>query len=386
LELLELEVSASTLTHEQEKLADKLGIERQTLERQVEMGALINRRCKILYPIVSGVPRLLTFSTPICAVFVERYKDILRRKLPGYSLPQESPMPGETDVLRSFSTEWINYDWNDRAYWGLSPEQLFKAMHFMLDFARYPVAGKRVVEVGIGIGGIADNIASTQGCELVGLDLSYAVELAYRHFGSRNPFFHVVQASVFKPPVPDQSFDLVYSHGVLHHTYSTQEALESIARLPCKGGRLYAWVYSPFDERRTILRRVLYALEQLFRPLCWRLPPTLQTIVLTPIVPFYMIYQNFWRRGEGIRYGWREAMHAARDRFTPRYVHRHSGEELSEWFHALGYRKICCASSRQRPEYVPVAFVACAGVYGIRETGIDHVGCVNPTSVKAVLR
>ncbi len=70
----------------------------------------------------------------------------------------------------------------------------------------------------------------------MGIDLSCAVDAANKHF-RKNSFFHIVQASAFAPPFPKGSFDLVYSQGVIHHTFSTRTAFEALAGLPRRGGR-----------------------------------------------------------------------------------------------------------------------------------------------------
>jgi SAM-dependent methyltransferase len=223
------------------------------------------------------------------------------------------------------------------------------------------------LEVGIGVGGIADHVARKEECELVGIDLSYAADSAYKHFGGR-AFLHIVQASAFAPPFPENVFDLVYSQGVLHHTFSTKTAFEHICKLPKVGGRLYVWVYSEKDEQRTMIRRIIMLMETLIRPLCWRLPESLQTVTLLPIIPLYLIHQNLQARCKAgyVRFGWREAMHAARDRFTPRYVHRHTEEEICDWFRQAGYAELQCASKRDRPNFVPIPFVSATAVDGVR--------------------
>jgi SAM-dependent methyltransferase/uncharacterized protein YbaR (Trm112 family) len=369
LEMREWESTPLSLSPAERQRAEELGIRCELLEREIRTAVLVNPRLKVFYPVREGVPRLLTFPARVTLSFAGEHSEKLRRELPGFTLPEEATMPGEEDVLRTFSTEWINCKWDERAYWGLQPQHMFRVMHYMLDLGGFPVKGKRVLEVGIGIGGIADNIATTQGCELVGVDLSHAVEPAYHHFGRRNPFLHVIQASAFKMPFADGSFDFVYSHGVLHHTFSTKVALESVSRLPRPGGRLYVWVYSPRDEQRTLLRRALLALERVIRPVCWRLPTGLQSLFLAPFIPLYMVHQSLLRHGARTRYCWREAMHAARDRFTPRFAHRHTEEEVGAWFRALGYGQIRYVSQRDHPLDVPVAFVACTAVDGIRQEG-----------------
>jgi uncharacterized protein YbaR (Trm112 family)/SAM-dependent methyltransferase len=337
---------------------------------EITTGGLVNDARKIVYPIYRGVPRMLTFRSGVSEAFWNDHRAVVERELPGYALPNEPSMPGEADVLRTFSSEWVGYDWDGEKYWGVTADTWFKTMRFVLRLDQVPQRGKLVLEVGTGIGGIADYVARTEECEIVGMDLGQAVDVAYKHFG-KNPRYHIVQASAFAPPFASKTFDLVYSFGVIHHTFSTKTAFDSLARLPKVGGRMYIWVYSPLDESRTFKRRLLMTIENVYRPIAWRLPNGLQTAALLPFVPLYMAHQWWQSRGTpgAIRYGYREALHAARDRFSPRYVHRHSEEELREWFRAAGFDQLVGGSQLVRPDYVTENVTACAGVEGTRTAG-----------------
>ncbi len=346
----------------------RMGLRPEQFDHEVLTGLLVNRRRKIFYPIAGGVPRMLVFPTGVVREFSRQHRSRLDREVAGYSPPSERGTPGEEAVLRSFSSEWLHYEWDERAYWGQSAEDLFKSMRFALDLDHKDLRARLVCEVGIGVGGIADYVVRSTECELVGIDLSHAVDEAFRHF-SGNPFLHVVQASAFAPPLGDGQFDYVYSQGVLHHTYSTRAAFRSVSRLVKPGGRLYVWVYSRYDEQRTPLRRVLYAAEAVLRPIYSRLPDPLQTIALAPWAPLYILHQRLAARHNPhyTTYSWREAMHAARDRWTPRYVHRHTNEQVQRWFKAAGYGQLTSIGDRAAPEYVPEALVTCVGIEGVRE-------------------
>jgi SAM-dependent methyltransferase/uncharacterized protein YbaR (Trm112 family) len=335
---------------------ERQGLKPADFSKEITSGVLLNRVRKIFYPIYAGIPRMLVFPSDVAHQFAKKHAQRLAHELPGFSSPQERGMPGEQTVLRTFSSEWVNYGWDGQAYWSVGPDALYKSMNILLDLPHRPLKNKLVLEVGIGIGGIADYIAREEECELIGIDLSYAVDSVSKHFGN-NVFLHIVQGSAFSPPFRENTFDFVYSQGVLHHTFSTETAFNMICKLPKHGGRLYVWLYnSDCDSERRLDRRLLMLLERVLRPICWRLPESLQTIMLLPIIPLYLIHQNFYVKRLGSEYktyGWREALHGARDRFTPRYAHRHSEAEVFSWFNQAGYRDLQCASKRSLPNILP---------------------------------
>ncbi len=136
LELNAWDSSNRVLTRLEEQRAEKLGIVVSGLSKEILTGVLINRERKLLYPIVNGVPRMLTFRTGIAAEFQAVHGNRLAAEFSGYSLPNESSTPGEADILRTFSSESVNYDWDGSAYWNLKPEASFRCMRFALDLDR----------------------------------------------------------------------------------------------------------------------------------------------------------------------------------------------------------------------------------------------------------
>lgn len=368
LELREWETTSNELSDSSKARIDRLGLDPAAFSREIATGVLLNHDRRVYYPIYHGVPRLLVFPTDVARRFQREHSDRLNDELPGFTLANASSMPGEETVLRTFSSEWVNFEWDGQTYWSVKPEVLYDNMRFLLNLAEKPVRDQLVLEVGIGIGGIADYMASKEECELVGVDLSYAVDSAYSTFGRKNPFLHVLQASAFALPLRERRFDLVYSQGVLHHTHDTRLAFQRVSKLPKQGGRFYLWVYSPTSEQRNLLRRTLMVVENMVRPLVWRLPERLQTLALLPIAPLYLLHQNVLVAPENAsgyaKYGWTAAIHAARDRFTPRFVHRHSEDEVCGWFREAGYSHIQRTSQRTTPEFIPPSLVLATSVEG----------------------
>lgn len=332
-------------------------------------GILINEREKKIFPVYKGIPRLLLFHHPLLETFYSQYRDRIEKfNSIGYQFPADSLIPGETNVLQSFSAEWTDYGYTEEAYWGQTAEVYNNSLFSTLDNESQPLKDGVVLEVGIGSGGSANNMSKRFDCNLIGVDLGYSVDVAYQNFSS-NPFLHVVQASAFNLPFRDQSFDFVYSHGVIHHTFDTHRAFKQLSRLPKKGGRMYVWVYSFLNESRTTKRKIIMTLERMIRPWCSELPGWMQTIVLQPIVPLYIFHQNAVYQGRNgmAKYSWREALHAARDRFTPKYIHRHSEEEVMGWFQENGFERVRPLSEKNLPEYVPEGFFMNTGVEGFKK-------------------
>ena len=337
----------------------------------ITFGALTCRQCAVYYPIWNGIPRMLTYPTAVAELHAAFDRDWFTANLGGLALPQRKPPLGEEQVLKNFSTEWLGYEWTGEGYWNVTASHMLDCKRYELGVVPGGLKDKVLLEVGIGIGGTADALSRADDCEVVGMDLGYSVDQAQKYFGE-NSRFHIVQASVFAPPFRADSFDMVYSHGVLHHTYSTATAFDCLTQLPkADGGVLYVWVYSHEQEKATILRRILMMLETTVRPLVSRMPSALQTAMLVPALPFYMLYQNLYARRRigtqyAARYGWNEALHAARDRLTPPFAFRHTYDEVMDWYRAHRFTEITQLRDEPLPVGVPTSYPLNVGVRGRR--------------------
>ncbi|HPN38553.1 MAG TPA: methyltransferase domain-containing protein [Melioribacteraceae bacterium] len=361
LDLLVFESKKIELSSEYIKRIEDIGLNKNEFDEEILAGALINKEKMIYYPIINGVPRMLTYNCGIFNQFTAKYKKQIAEKLSNYSLPNNTPPVGEETVIRSFSNEWVNYDWNEETYWKTDSKLMYKSFRIMLDLDNKPVLNKTVLEVGIGIGGIANYMAEQEGCELFGIDLGYAVDAAYKNFNN-NPFFHIIQASAFNMPFENSSFDYIYSQGVLHHSSDPKICFNNVAKLCKTNGFFYVWLYSTVSENRNLFRKFLMLAEKTFRPLVWRLPSFLQSIILFPVAILYIIHQNFLQNPKDnrlIKYTYREALHAARDRFTPRYAFRYSEEEIVNWYKEAGFINLLPSSKRKYPDFlIPDFYIA----------------------------
>ena len=109
------------------------------------------------------------------------------------------------------------------------------------DFAG--AAGKRVLEVGVGLGTDFVRFARA-GADVTGVDLTeHAVELVRSRLEQEKLEGSVKVADAESLPFPDDLFDRVYSWGVLHHTPNTQRAIDEAIRVVRPGGALCVMLY-----------------------------------------------------------------------------------------------------------------------------------------------
>ncbi|MEP6817908.1 MAG: class I SAM-dependent methyltransferase [bacterium] len=103
--------------------------------------------------------------------------------------------------------------------------------------------GLKVLEVGCGLGTDGAQFAEA-GADYTGVDLTEAaVDLARRRFELFDLQGKFQTADAENLAFSDESFDLVYSHGVLHHTPETGKAIREIHRVLRPGGRAVVMLY-----------------------------------------------------------------------------------------------------------------------------------------------
>jgi ubiquinone/menaquinone biosynthesis C-methylase UbiE len=109
------------------------------------------------------------------------------------------------------------------------------------DFAS--AGGLKVLEIGCGLGTDGAQFAEA-GADYTGVDLTdAAVELARKRFELFALPGKFQTADAENLDFADDSFDLVYSHGVLHHTPDTKKAVREVYRVLRPGGRAMVMLY-----------------------------------------------------------------------------------------------------------------------------------------------
>ena len=146
------------------------------------------------------------------------------------------------DLTDETRTEYENFFERYDAYrYGKEP-------HILENLDEIEFAGKRVLEIGLGQGADAEQIVRRGGI-YNGVDLtSESVKRVKMRFELRGlTFERIERASALELPFDDGSFDIVYSHGVLHHIPEVKKAQAEIARVLSFGGVLVAMLYAKWS-------------------------------------------------------------------------------------------------------------------------------------------
>lgn len=310
-------------------------------EDEILSGRLDCRHCDLSYPIAGGIPRFVASG--------------------GYAA--------------SFGFEWKR--WRRTQF--DSAEHRPSERTFIASTGREPqeLAGKLVLDAGCGAGRYLD-VAARAGAEVIGVDLSLAVEVAQENL-ARQPACHCVQADLLQLPFPPATFDFIFSIGVLHHTPDTRRAFAALAQLLKPGGEIAVWVYPrrrltetlrDFPERvnEVLALDVGFQLspraQRLLRPLApWvdgvtavssrlgravttRLPPTWLYALCHAAIPLYYLYRVplFYPLRLLTQVAmdpdpeWR-VLHTF-DWYSPRFQWKHTYAEVEAWFKEAGLEDV----------------------------------------------
>lgn len=176
-------------------------------DAEIVEGTLTCASCSAEFPVTRGVPRFAKL---------------------------EEVASDKRDTAAGFGWQWQHFTQEDPRY----EEQFLGWIHPVNpEFFR----DKVVLEGGCGKGRHTQLAARWGAREVVGVDLSDAVETAYKATRELENV-HIVQADIFHLPFA-RAFDFAFSVGVLHHLPDPRAGFLSLTSKVRPGGHIAAWVY-----------------------------------------------------------------------------------------------------------------------------------------------
>ncbi len=215
---------------------------------------------------------------------------------------------------------------------------------------------RRILDAGCGAGFSTApwmNHPAWKGAAWVGVDISTAIDVAQERLSFIDNT-HFIQADILQLPFLEDTFDTVFSEGVLHHTPSTKLALKSVLGVLEPGGEILFYVYRKKGPIREFsddyVRHIVSSLDPqeawaMLRPLT-RLGQALAELHVEVEVPEDIPYLGikagrydvqrliYWHFA---KLYWNEARSLEQnnlvnfDWYHPRYAHRHTEAEIRHW-------------------------------------------------------
>lgn len=153
------------------------------------------------------------------------------------------------DKNKMRSTELAQRHWDETPLY-YTEDVRYKEYPWLYEVAEFEGhSGQAILEIGCGTGCDLLQFAR-HGAIATGVDVTAKhLEMARARVGSHAK---VIEASAADLPFADNSFDYVYSHGVLHHIERPQLVANEILRVLKPGGTFNIHVYALFSESSLI--------------------------------------------------------------------------------------------------------------------------------------
>ncbi len=207
------------------------------------------------------------------------------------------------------------------------------------------LAGKIVLDAGCGMGRYLRIAGESAAAGIVGIDLSPAV-LAARDMTRDLPQVQIIRGDLLQLPFAPGSFDRIYSLGVIDHTPDPRASFLALARLLKPGGQIAIWVY---PRERAIVEWIMNAQ----RSVSTRLPlgvlePLCRISAPIGALKRYLMSSRRWliqRLGVAVHLATiGVSMHPdsevrvcdTLDWYAPKYLTRHTADEVAGWFADAG--------------------------------------------------
>ncbi|MDQ4075465.1 MAG: class I SAM-dependent methyltransferase [Chloroflexota bacterium] len=290
--------------------------------------------------------------------FFQRYPD-----LSSSSTVDEHRSNGKTnDSLVSRTLRFYSF-LHPRLVTDITPElREYWSSSFALRIQAEPATFARKVglDAGCGEGRYSWHVAN-QGAEVIGIDLSEGVNVAFRNTSNLDRV-HIVQASLYNLPIRPGSLDFVFSTGVLHHLPEPGKGFEHLVPVLKPGGRMMIWVYGLAQMNMTYQLSHLTSLRgigsRLEPEVCFALSAALAVALEGSIyTPARVLAATGFEDRlpkqllEVARLPFIWKVKEAQDRIGVPVTYYLTHDELVEWFHTASFEDVKIVNSSGRGWY-----------------------------------
>ena len=253
-------------------------------------GILFCKKCDASYPVIAGVPRMLVGE--IQNDLFQQYPDFFNKyaskfQNSGFTYSDQN-IEKKRQTQSRFGYEWLQFD--DYACDNF-PE-------FIKPLPDGFFSRKLGLDVGCGAGRHIRG-ASQLGAEVIGIDLSQAVDAAYQN-NLNNESIHIVQADVYQLPFQEGLFDFIYSLGVLHHLPEPEKAYYQLPLYLKKNGSLFVWLYA-YMPRKVLLELLRNISQRLSNKNIHRMAWVCNMVDYGVVINLYKLFSNIPIVGKSIK-------------------------------------------------------------------------------------
>jgi SAM-dependent methyltransferase len=241
----------------------------------------------------------------------------------------------------------FGYEWTHFHRWDDSGDINFRDYFETADLAA--LRGGRVLDAGCGMGRHARQMAA-HARQVIAVDFSQAIRQAAintREVGNVD----CVQADLLRLPFADETFDYVYSLGVLHHLGNTETAVRALVATVKPGGRLRVYLYWKRHGGAGAVLRVVDAVRVVttrlpFRLLRWLCGILSAALWLAVILPYRLLLSagvhriSSWPLFVYTKYPFRILYNDQFDRFSAPLEKRYDPGEVSALLESSGLQDV----------------------------------------------
>ena len=285
----------------------------------VKDGVFVHLPSQRIYPLIDGVP--IFIKNRLFVSFWETYKKEILAIVPNEATIK--PQIIESPDNFSFSNEWgAAHKDNVNTIWGVPIAERLQVHYDDTESSEAELNGQLLLDVGCGNGILCKSLAE-KGATVFGIDYSTSVWNAEK--AMQHPNVCYLQADLHFLPFKDNSFDVVYSNGVIHHTPNTENAFQKVATKVKSGGKYYVWLYA---RGTTFGFNTFLYITDFMRFVTNKLPHFAQRAIIETLLFLKIVYCKL--RGKQYEIG--NVRTDLYDTLTPAYKFYHTVPETQAWF------------------------------------------------------